>query len=372
MKRIGILGACLSALLAIGAFVPKAHFAPVGTASAQAETVAECEEKNADPLIKEAEEKEAEAATEIKEAELLEAAATSAEKQSAQRITEAEEVGRTGAERTRLLEESAEFSKFAKEKRDKAAARRQKAAELQNEAAAKRAKANEERLKCQGVKFRWFVFGAQSEEGVEVPYVAWGKLSLTNSNGGSPVECQNEVAGYVENPEGGGSGKAVTQAWTAYNCTNSECEAAGGKIGVIFENEATPGQADRLEWPGELTEAVAGTIRLNSTNVRVYTHCQFLALSPTEKAGEGSFAGLEEKTSSEYNAPGADVCTTAAPGSSSPKVTSGSSTAKPSKLEFSGGAGGELECGAAGKGTTKGKLKIQGYNESEVLTAKKT
>ena len=217
----------------------------------------------------------------------------------------------------------------------------------------------------------YYANGVIQAEGVKVPYISWGKLALTSSNGGSPVECQNAVGGYEENPTGGGSGKEETQGWAAYNCTDAECEAAGGKIGVIFENEKTPGQAVKLNWPGELTEAVAGTIRLTSSNVRVYTHCQFVALPPTEKAGTGPFEGLEEKSETEYNAPGSAICTTASPGSSSPKLTAGSSTAKPSKTEFSGGAGGELECGTGGKGVTTGKLKTMGFEESELLVAKK-
>ena len=40
-----------------------------------------------------------------------------------------------------------------------------------------------------------------------------------------------------------------------------------------------------------------------------------------------------------------------------------------SKTQFSGGAGGELECGAAGNGVITGSLKIMGYAESELLTA---
>ena len=217
----------------------------------------------------------------------------------------------------------------------------------------------------------WYSNGGITGEGVKVPYVAWHRLALTTSNGGSPEECSNAVAGYVENPVGGGSGREEIQAWTAYDCTSAECEAAGGKLGIIFENEKVPGQADKLEWPGELTEAVAGTIRLSATNIRQYFHCEFVALDPSEKAGTGPFEGLEERSAVEYNGPGSEICTSASPGSWSPKITNGSADNKPSRIEFSAGAGGELECGSGGKGITTGKLKLMGFEESELLVAKK-
>ena len=209
---------------------------------------------------------------------------------------------------------------------------------------------------------------SKEEEGKPVPYISWGKLSLTSSKGGSPVECENAVGGYDENPVGGGAGVEATNGWTAYNCTDAECEAAGGHIGVIFENEKTPGQSLKLEWPGELTEVKAGTIRLKSTNVRVYTHCQFVALPSTERPGTGPFTGLEEKETKEYNAPGSTICTTTAPGASEPKLKNGTNAEKPSKTEFDGV--GFLECGTGGKGITGGTLKTIGFNESETIDTK--
>jgi hypothetical protein len=211
--------------------------------------------------------------------------------------------------------------------------------------------------------------GSLLAEGTKLPTLAWGKLTLVSSKGGTPVECENAVGGYVENPVGGGAGKSETNGWAAYNCKDEECELGGGKIGVIFENEASPGQALRLAWPGELTEAKVGTIRDKSTNVRVYTHCQFVALAPVERAGTGPFAGLEEKESKEYNAPGSTTCTTASPGTSEAKVKNGTNAEKPSKTEFDSGAG-ELECGTGGKGITGGTLKVSGFIETELIQTK--
>jgi hypothetical protein len=109
-------------------------------------------------------------------------------------------------------------------------------------------------------------------------------------------------------------------------------------------------------------------IRDRRTNVRAYFNCQYVAEEPVERAGTGPSEGLEEKESKEFNAAGATTCTTALPGSSEARVKNGSNSEKPSKLEFDTGAG-ELECGAY-KLLLGGSLKIAGFIEGELLTAK--
>jgi hypothetical protein len=214
----------------------------------------------------------------------------------------------------------------------------------------------------------WYSNGVKIAEGRQVPFVAWGRLS-SGSAQGVPIECSNDVAGYLDNPTGGGPGIEVTQAWAAHDCIYEECAFAGGHVGLQFENENSPGADVALNWPGELTEAVAGTVRLKSTNVRVYFQCQFAALAPTEGAGAGPYAGLEERESKEYSLPGADSCTTASPGALQPKLRSGTSAEKPSKIEFSPPGSGEFECGTDGKAIFAGTLKILGDAESEIITA---
>ena len=215
---------------------------------------------------------------------------------------------------------------------------------------------------------QWYSNLAKIEEGRQVPFVAWGQLRLGNSKG-APIECSNNVTGYLENPPGGGPGIEVTQAWTAYDCTDAECESSGGHLGLLFENESSPGADVSLNWPGELTEAVAGAIRLKSTNVRVYSTCQFDAAAPTERAGTGSFEGLEERETKEYSAPGAVSCTTASPGVLEPNIRNGTNAEKPSKIEFVTAEG--LECGPGGKGYFGGRLKMLGYPEAETITTTK-
>ena len=202
--------------------------------------------------------------------------------------------------------------------------------------------------------------GAKLKEGVQLPFVSFGRLALTNSNSGATTECLNAIAGYDENPVGGGAGKDVTSAFDAYDCHNTECEDAGGKSGVIFENEVEPGPAASLQWPGQLTERTAGSVTLTITNARVYVHCQFDYFPATEsQVKEGSFKGDNDRVSVEYNLPGSTVCTTASPGVLEAAELSGGSFSKPAKSEFGGGAG--LECGAGGKAIVTGKVSTVGY-----------
>jgi hypothetical protein len=217
----------------------------------------------------------------------------------------------------------------------------------------------------------YFVNGALSPEGVKVQNMSYGALSLTSSGGGAPVECLNVVGGYSENPAGGGAGVGETNGWAAFNCTDTECEAGGGKIGVIFENEATPGQTagKGLNWPSVLTEVKLKTIRLKSSNVRVYTHCQFVKNARTEKPAGGPFTGLEEVTSVEYNSPGSTTCTTSGAAVSEAKLENGSGLEKPSKVNFDTPAFNSLECGAT-KGITAKVEKVQGYVEGELIAVK--
>ena len=209
----------------------------------------------------------------------------------------------------------------------------------------------------------WYRTLVRSEQGVKVPYISWGTITLTSSKGGSPTECQSAVGGYLENPAEPAEGEGIEsiQSFNAYNCVNEECETAGGKPEI---------GAEHLPWPAALSEEVKGTFRLPSTGVSLDVHCRVASQTPTEQPGSGSYSGLEERRSGEYNEPGAFVCSTSGAGSLKPKLVNGTSAEKPSKIQFSSGAGGELECGAAGKGLDTGTLKIEGYQESETIEVK--
>ncbi len=123
-------------------------------------------------------------------------------------------------------------------------------------------------------------------------------------------------------------GHEETNGWADTNCKMEECELAGGKIGVVFENNKAPqSNPTKLEWPGVL-EGSSPNIRLKTTNVKVYVHCQFAGLPSEEKPGEGPFTGLEMRISVEANAPGSVSCTAeTGGGTSTPKTVNQSTTA---------------------------------------------
>jgi len=206
----------------------------------------------------------------------------------------------------------------------------------------------------------YYVGLVKSPEGEKVQTISWGHLSLTAEGATIPTECENAVGGYFENPTGGGPGQGVTEAFDSYNCHNTECEAGGGKIGVIFENEELPGLRLQIKWPTVLNEPKLGTIRLKSSNVAVYVHCQFAYTAPTEKPGSGPFTGLEERNTAEYNGGTKVTCTTKAPGSQNLKEVNGTSAGKPAESEFDAEVG-KLECGLF-KGNTAGKLAALAFN----------
>jgi hypothetical protein len=200
-----------------------------------------------------------------------------------------------------------------------------------------------------------------------VPVISWGSLKLTNSAGGTPVECENAVGGWVDNVANVGHGE--TNGWTAYNCKDSECEAAGGKIGVVFENENGPqSNPVKLTWPSVL-EGKSPKIRTKSTNVKVYVHCQFVGEPSEEHAGTGPLEGLEVRVSVEANAPGSVSCEAGptSKGTSTP-LTVNAELPLPGKVTFSGGAGGELACNNGGKGVTTGSLKVIGFEAGEEIS----
>ena len=179
----------------------------------------------------------------------------------------------------------------------------------------------------------YYVNLAKSPEGAKIQTISYGHLTLP-SELGTPTECENAIAGYFENPMGGGPGKGVTEAFDAYNCHNTECEAAGGHIGVIFENANAPGLRTQISWPSELIQ-LAGTIRLESSNLTFHVHCQSAYTAPTERPGEESFTSLEERDTVEYNT-GTRVT---GAGVLAPREISGTSPNKPAESEFSEAGG---------------------------------
>jgi alpha-tubulin suppressor-like RCC1 family protein len=215
-------------------------------------------------------------------------------------------------------------------------------------------------------KVHWYWNGVRFEEGVKAPFISWGRLAFSGTNGGASTECLAAAGGYVENPLGGSAGAFERagvdsiEAFDLYDCVNTECEAAGGMAAVTAED---------LPWSGSLSEEAERRVGLSTAAVRLLIHCRFGSQAPTERPGVGAQVGLEERTTIEYNAPGALTCATTGGGSWLGQEIAGTSAEKPSKTKFSE-SGGELECGSGGTTITTGSLKMLGYGESTVLSAK--
>ena len=183
-----------------------------------------------------------------------------------------------------------------------------------------------------------YVNGVISAEGVHVPIVAWGTAVLKNATLGE-LECHTVFAGYGENPVGGGASIGKTQAFYPYECLDALCTSTGGTATLTPEN---------LPWVTEVTEPKANEWRLRTgksnkkeaENIEFFVNCE-----PVAKA---KFFG-----------------------ENSPRIlNSGSSIgSKPGQLEFDVGAG-ALESTLIGKGTTAGKIKVEGYEEEELGSVK--
>jgi hypothetical protein len=181
--------------------------------------------------------------------------------------------------------------------------------------------------------------GARLPEGEKLPLFGWGTLKLMNSTLGES-ECHNVGAGTVENPIGGGAAVGKSKAWSAYECISAACTALGGKAFTI-----TP---ENLPWLEELIEPQIGVFRTKigkkgkeAESVLVKTNC-------------------EGKLSEQFF------------GEQTPKILNNGSAigSKPGESEFDQPGSGELESTFFGKGKTTGKVKVEGYEEEELISVK--
>ena len=145
--------------------------------------------------------------------------------------------------------------------------------------------------------------------------------------------CKNTFTGHVENPEGGGAAKAQIEGFNAYHCTNAACESFGKKIEVVPGGLKTG--TGYGTWPGLGTE---------------------LGGQPALEIKEIVFEAV---------CPG--VFGSALKGSLTVNAENGLNLAVPSKLEFKGATSGTL-VGETSTATVTGKVKVQGYEGSELIT----
>jgi hypothetical protein len=182
--------------------------------------------------------------------------------------------------------------------------------------------------------------GVIAKEGTPVRTIEWGNTTIRNAMEGS-FECKNILAGFSENPVGGGNGVGKVQAWVPFECGSVECVKLGGKF-----LEIAP---EHLPWSVEVTEASAGVFR-----------------EKIGKKGERGGAGAIEFL---YNCEG--VFKEHPFGELSPLILNNGTAIglKPGELEFDAGSG-ELESPATGGWGSSGKRKTQGYAAGELIEVK--
>jgi len=182
------------------------------------------------------------------------------------------------------------------------------------------------------------------------PTLAWGNLTLTSAAG--TITCENAVLGREANPGGvaGGAGTDTTLAFGSGNCVNETCP------GVSYV------QPIGLPWPSQLVLNGKGEIQDESFNVKVIIGCE----NPTEKGVGTGFApnggAILGSIEFETNANNKQTPLTENTG------TSGCN--KPSEINFNEESGSLSALGEAVIGKTSGKLKVCGYEKSQLSLTK--
>ncbi len=207
--------------------------------------------------------------------------------------------------------------------------------------------------------------------GEHVGVLSWGTLTLTPEPPvAKPTVCENVVGGFVTNEEKEPAvitGAGSTSNFATYNCVNAECPAGKVKIGEgEFEKEFAV-VATQLPWPNTLIEEEGN--RVNSTNVKVSLGCVAHSLSNTNPPGKTT-PGEPGAQESFYLAAPTVCITNGSEFAQKPLAVNGKNSSVTSQVQFDAKAGALSCAGGAIKGKTTGKLKLQGYKESEVITSK--
>jgi len=227
-------------------------------------------------------------------------------------------------------------------------------------AVAPAAQAADEYVKCTPPKCpHYYSNGTKIAEGTKVPTVSWATLELASAAG--TIKCKNVVGGYVENPAGGGPGVSATQQFASYECTNEKCPVESRAEGFSFPWLA---KVEEQEKEGKGNEV----LRLNTTGINVFIGCWF---STGTSPNGGPPTGPGNKTTTERGELPPEGGPFQFTGKNEPKTQPGTGAGKPPKVEFDKGESGELTNPIIGAGTTKGTVKTLGYNEEEVINAKK-
>ena len=184
----------------------------------------------------------------------------------------------------------------------------------------------------------WQKNGTKPKEGEKVGTISWGTITLEPSSGGT-VTCKSASAANIENTAA--AAKDETLLFDTYECkaVGGECTAKGGETRV---------GAPALPWPAAVREGEGiEEYRQESSGVQLNIECY--------KAGV-----LTEHALFKSGPVGAET------GTWTPTWQNGTTAGRPSELVFDASSGHLFSEAGGLKLTTKGKLKVEGYEEVPV------
>jgi hypothetical protein len=193
----------------------------------------------------------------------------------------------------------------------------------------------------------YYVNGAKLKEGTAFAKtsVLWGTITLKGTQGNpvGHVTCHTAAAGTLFNPTGGGAGEGLTQQYAPFACEQELiCPTKTTSEALVAEN---------LPWANVLTEEVAGTIRQETTGVKLDLVCR----EGTVIIGEPRFAVAPAERGPR------------------PKAVEGTEALHPGIREFDTPGSGELELEGSSNGVHvrfEGAVKLLGYNAQELIAVK--
>ena len=134
----------------------------------------------------------------------------------------------------------------------------------------------------------YYVNGMRLKEGTAntKTFIAWGAITLKGTKGsvlGGHITCHTAEAGTLLNPEGGGAGEGLTQVFAPFACEQK----------LICPSKTTHVElkAESVPWHNVLTEELVGTIRQETTGVKVGIVC----FEGNTKIAETKFVNAEKE-----------------------------------------------------------------------------
>ena len=188
----------------------------------------------------------------------------------------------------------------------------------------------------------WQKNGTKTKEGEKMATISWGTITLESESPLTTVTCKSASAANIENTATAAKGE--TELFATYECkaVGGECAAKGGETRV---------GAPALPWLQEIKEEGEGSELFREENAGVELNIECY------KAGV-----LTEHALFKSGPVGAET------GTFTPAFANGTTAAKPSEAVFDASSGHLFSETGGLKLTTKGKLKVEGYEGTPVPT----